>query len=69
LIVSSLLCIYKQRMLIDKLGLKPNEECIKEFYLSVHDWIAKIYKKNIPLKFITYTTIKMIKDINSGINT
>lgn len=50
-------------MLIDKLGLKPNEDCIKEFYNSVHDWIAELYKKNVPLKSIAYTNREMINNI------
>jgi len=52
-------------MIMDELGVKPKEDSIKEFYFSVHDWIAGIYKKDVPLKSITYKTEKMIQDLNS----
>lgn len=52
-------------MVLDKLELKPDEESVKEFYYSVHDWIAELYNKDVPLKSIAYTTRKMIEDINA----
>lgn len=54
----------RRLMIMDDFGVKPKEDAIKEFYLSVHDWIAKAYKRDVPPKSIAYTTIAMIEKFN-----
>lgn len=50
-----IVCYMIRLAIIDRIGTKVDEENIKEFYYTVHDWIlAIVYDKNNPIKSKTY---------------
>ena len=53
---------------IDKMGTKPNEAYIKEFYYILHDWIlAVVYEKDSPLKSRTYKNVYALQELKAFI--
>lgn len=50
-----IVCYMIRLAIIDRIGTKVDEENIKEFYYTVHDWIlAIVYDRNDPIKSKTY---------------
>ena len=56
-------------LVIKELGLELDEDKIREFYYTVHDWILKVlYNKDEPLKSVTYRLDKEWNDFMRDIN-
>lgn len=54
-----IVCYMIRLAVIDSIGTKADEENIKEFYYTVHDWIlAIVYDRNDSIKSKTYKTAR-----------
>lgn len=54
--------------LISEIDVKANEEFVKEYFYSVHDWVLKIkYEKKSPLKSKTYKIAESFEEMRQMI--
>lgn len=62
IIYFEIICYAIRLAVIETLGGKPDEERIREFYYTVHDWILEIcYNKSEPLKSRVYKDAQSLK--------
>lgn len=62
IIYFEIICYAIRLAVIETLGGKPEEERIREFYYTVHDWILEIcYNKSEPLKSQVYKDAQSLK--------
>lgn len=55
-----IVCYMIRLAVIDRIGITAEDENIKEFYYTVHDWIlAIVYDRDNPIKSKTYQTAKV----------